>query len=356
VNNNPLSFTDPSGFFLSGLFHKIGNFFRSVAHAIGRVFRSSIFRAVAQILACATPGLNAIVCPAVIVGLTFAAGGSFGESLKSIAFTFATMGIFSGVGTALQGAGLLTRVLVHGVVGGALSVAQGGSFSAGFLSNAAGAGISGLTGGIGGSDFGSVVVRTAIAAAAGGTASVLAGGKFANGAISAAFAHLYNAEDRLGTHSDPIQTKLQSLADKTIADFDALGDAGFSRAQLDAINQNGNLRETYRGFNIDRAIRDGLADDPELSRLTGFINRGVDLTDPDTGLRYEMTTSRQWPSKIIKYGTSNLFHINTSRILSRTVNSLGAIGAVLDIVTGRSVESFCQANSSICYSNTRKNY
>jgi hypothetical protein len=159
---------------------------------------------VAQILACATPGLNAVVCPAVIVGLTFAAGGSFGESIKSIAFTFATMGVFSGVGTVLQGVGanFITRVLVHGVVGGALSVAQGGSFSAGFLSNAAGAGISGLTGGIGGSDFGSVVVRTAIAAAAGGTASILAGGKFANGAISAAFAHLYNQEDVLGTHSE----------------------------------------------------------------------------------------------------------------------------------------------------------
>ncbi|MEZ5897876.1 MAG: hypothetical protein R3D51_00125 [Hyphomicrobiaceae bacterium] len=39
-----------------------------------------------------------------------------------------------------------------------------------------------------------VAARTAVAAVAGGTASVLAGGKFANGAITGAFAQLYNAD------------------------------------------------------------------------------------------------------------------------------------------------------------------
>ncbi|MEZ5901337.1 MAG: hypothetical protein R3D51_17800 [Hyphomicrobiaceae bacterium] len=39
-----------------------------------------------------------------------------------------------------------------------------------------------------------IAERTAVAAVAGGTASVLSGGKFANGAITGAFAQLYNAE------------------------------------------------------------------------------------------------------------------------------------------------------------------
>lgn len=39
-----------------------------------------------------------------------------------------------------------------------------------------------------------IAERTAVSAIAGGTASVLSGGKFANGAITGAFAQLYNAE------------------------------------------------------------------------------------------------------------------------------------------------------------------
>ncbi|MEZ5901339.1 MAG: hypothetical protein R3D51_17810 [Hyphomicrobiaceae bacterium] len=39
-----------------------------------------------------------------------------------------------------------------------------------------------------------IAERTAVAAVAGGTASVLSGGKFANGAITGAFAQLYNGE------------------------------------------------------------------------------------------------------------------------------------------------------------------
>jgi len=40
-----------------------------------------------------------------------------------------------------------------------------------------------------------IAERTAVSAIAGGTASVLSGGKFANGAITGAFAQLYNAEN-----------------------------------------------------------------------------------------------------------------------------------------------------------------
>jgi hypothetical protein len=57
VQNNPLSFTDPSGFFLSGLFKAIGHIFhaifRGIEHAIKAILKSSIFRSLIQIAICA---------------------------------------------------------------------------------------------------------------------------------------------------------------------------------------------------------------------------------------------------------------------------------------------------------------
>lgn len=60
VLNNPLSLTDPTGFFFKSLFKANGNFFRNAFRAIGGVFkqllRSPIFRAIVQVAAC-SPGL-----------------------------------------------------------------------------------------------------------------------------------------------------------------------------------------------------------------------------------------------------------------------------------------------------------
>ncbi|MEZ5901360.1 MAG: hypothetical protein R3D51_17920 [Hyphomicrobiaceae bacterium] len=92
------------------------------------------------------------------------------------------------------------KVGLHAVVGGAVSVAQGGSFETGALTGAVAAGSSllmdssGLMGHSGDGVPENVAARTAVAAVAGGTASVLSAGKFANGAITGAFAQLYNAD------------------------------------------------------------------------------------------------------------------------------------------------------------------
>ena len=74
VQNNPLSFTDPTGHFLSGLFKAIGHFFssifRAIEHAIKAILSSSIVRAVMQIAACAFGGP---------IGCMAAAGGRGGR-------------------------------------------------------------------------------------------------------------------------------------------------------------------------------------------------------------------------------------------------------------------------------------
>ncbi len=207
VRNNPLSLTDPSGFsFLGGIFNAIGKFFtgvfKAVENAVKAILKNSLIRAIIQIAACAFGG--PIGCVAAAGGLTAAAGGTLDQALQAMAFSAVSIAVWAGVGDVLRAAGAvmqsgfdLARVLVHGVVQGALSVAQGGSFLNGFAVGAAGEGADvgmkaeGLYSVQG--DEG-VAMRTAIAGVAGGTASVLTGGKFANGAVSAAFAHLFNDE------------------------------------------------------------------------------------------------------------------------------------------------------------------
>ena len=95
-------------------------------------------------------------------------------------------------------------------------MAQGGDFVSGALTGAVSAGASlamdgsGLMGHSGDGDAGNIAARTAIAAIAGGTASVLSGGKFANGAITGAFAQLYNEEaDASWEMSDADRAKQQ---------------------------------------------------------------------------------------------------------------------------------------------------
>ena len=207
VRNNPLSLLDPSGFsWIGDVFKSIGNFFssvfRTVANAIKAILKNSIVRAVMQIAACAFGG--PIGCVAAAGGLTLASGGSLTQAMEAMAFTMLSVGTWSAVGSMLQGVGAvmqsgfdMVRVLVHGVVQGALSMAQGGSFLNGFAIGAAGeaadvgmkeAGLNSVAGEEGRYE------RAMIAGAVGGTASVLTGGNFANGAVSAAFAHLFNDE------------------------------------------------------------------------------------------------------------------------------------------------------------------
>ncbi|CAA2142196.1 FG-GAP-like repeat-containing protein [Hyphomicrobium sp. ghe19] len=200
VQNNPLSFTDPSGYFLSGLFKAIGNFFKSVFKAIVGVFKailnSQIGRALIQIAACT---FGPAACVAASGVITLATGGSLSQAIMAMGMTFIAVGtwevtggkIVPGLTGGMSGVGkIATKALVHGVVGGALSMSQGGSFFEGFAANAMGAGAGLLT--VGTSIGSNIYLDTLAVATVGGLASEITGGKFVNGAITAAFANLYN--------------------------------------------------------------------------------------------------------------------------------------------------------------------
>ncbi len=196
VLNNPLSFTDPSGFFFSKLFKSIGralgSLFRAIGAAVKKILQNPIFRAIINIVGCALPGVGQLACAAITGALSAAAGGSLADSLKAAAFAFVSMGVFKFVGgftNALSGVGgALLKAGIHGVIGGALSVAQGGTFFQGFASSA----VSALGGFAADVVTGDTLAHTLIVAGAGCAAAVVTGGKCAEAATTAAFANLYN--------------------------------------------------------------------------------------------------------------------------------------------------------------------
>jgi len=125
-----------------------------------------------------------------------ASGGNFRAGLSGAAMG-AAMGYFGGLNYS---GGALEKGAVEGVVGGAISEADGGSFRAGFTGAFVSAAISSpLEGDISGESAGAVAERTVIAAVAGGTVSEIDGGSFANGAWSAAFQQLFNEAEHAVT-------------------------------------------------------------------------------------------------------------------------------------------------------------
>ena len=203
ANNNPPSFTDPSGYFSLGKY---------IVDAISSI--SAPWKWAKRLLA-----KNDALRIAVSVGFAFYGGpdlagllgfakgsigagvvGGFGSGLiasggdlKSAVVGGLSGGAFSFVGGSEIFGGLkdltASRVVAHGVIGGVSSELMGGKFGAGFFS----ARFSKLaTSPI--KDISAMEARVVASAVIGGTASEIAGGKFANGAMTAAFGRLYNEE------------------------------------------------------------------------------------------------------------------------------------------------------------------
>ncbi|MFP5507501.1 MAG: RHS repeat domain-containing protein [Gammaproteobacteria bacterium] len=179
VNNNPLSYTDPSGFFLKKLFR-----------SIKKLFKNEIFRAVVGIAA----SIFTLGYTALLTGNIYAASAAAGFVGGSIT-TGTLKGGLIGAASALMFAPLhglssgFGKTLAHGAVGGVRSRLLGGDFREGFLSAGFTQAMSGRIGRIE-----SFEGRIAAAAVVGGTAAELGGGKFANGAVTGAFSRLFNDE------------------------------------------------------------------------------------------------------------------------------------------------------------------
>ena len=220
VGNDPLAFTDPSGFsWLSSFFHSVANFF------------SHNWRAVVQTVITAVlsmtplgPVLAAAASAAIVTGLS---GGNLGQMLRAGALAAATAIAFAGVNLVAPAQALESSFnpLVYAenvggsaLVGCASSAASGGSCASGAAAAAVSAGLAPVTNSVfknAKTDIGERIGGTIVQATVGGLASVAGGGKFANGAVTGAFQYLA----ALGPIKEPSSGSGDPRMDALDADF-----------------------------------------------------------------------------------------------------------------------------------------
>jgi RHS repeat-associated protein len=219
VYDNPLTFTDPSGY--CGFFCSIGRAFRAVflapIHLAQAILKAvPIFGTIVQIAATAVAAYFCGPCAIGVAAATasFNAGvtsGKIGVALKAGLIAGATAAAFYGVGElttpvvdevppiaggpAFQTSGeiqfgsgnFFANVAGHAAVGCASAAASGGECGPGALS----AGVTAFAGPvINHAGFAAGLVANTVL---GGVASVAGGGKFENGAITGAFGYLFNS-------------------------------------------------------------------------------------------------------------------------------------------------------------------
>jgi hypothetical protein len=187
VGNDPLAFTDPSGFsWLSSFFHSVSHAVSSVAHFLTS---NPIVKAVLQIalniaLNALIPGATFLVAAASAAIVTGLSGGNLGQILRA--------GVIAGA-TVLASGFLGGGIPAQAAIGCGASLASGGSCGSGAAAGAISAGLSPVTQALfpsAANDLGQRIGGTIIQATAGGLASVAGGGKFANGAATGAFGYL----------------------------------------------------------------------------------------------------------------------------------------------------------------------
>ena len=207
VLNNPVSYTDPSGYFFKALGKFVKKNWRTIA-SIGLGYLT--FRLGTGFVELAKISAGALVGWGAAAGAVsgFVSTGSLKGALQG-AFSGALFGVIGGAGL-----GNFDAFAVSGLAGGVMSDLQGGKFGHGFVS----AGVGALSGGW----FGKKPMNKVLGAAiVGGTVSKLTGGKFANGAMTAAFASALRA-DWSGREAKALQVKYDQKA-KTWAESVAEG-------------------------------------------------------------------------------------------------------------------------------------
>jgi len=227
VLNNPLAFTDPTGFSWWTQWRR-----PIFAIAAATLLGGLDFPALLQGQWVFQLGSNGFI--GAIAG-GFAGGGIQGGNLESAVYGALTAGAFYGVGTLANAHGLeigdflqpnhLAAIAGHAVVGCASAAAQGGSCKSGALS----AGFAELAGPVlpDQKQFG--IAGLVASAVAGGAGAALGGGKFQNGAVTGAFGYLFNeCGVTRACGSDSTKVEIQG----NVAGGDLLGELGTDPVSL----------------------------------------------------------------------------------------------------------------------------
>ncbi|WKD48752.1 FG-GAP-like repeat-containing protein [Microbulbifer spongiae] len=167
VLNNPLSYTDPSGYFFKKLFKKIGKIFKKAWKGIKNVAKG-IFKGIKRQLQAvgkvlnAIPGLSTVVGIAIAIvaspaaaeiyfqalaylntAISLANGAPIGDVLTGFAVGMVVGGISGGLGDVLAqtSLGVAGHYVASGLVGGVAAKALGGRFKDGFAGGLLSAGV-----------------------------------------------------------------------------------------------------------------------------------------------------------------------------------------------------------------------
>jgi RHS repeat-associated protein len=185
VMNNPMNYTDPTGY------SWLSDNWRTVASIAITAFAPWAFGVTqltmtqAIITGMVSGGVQSGSLKGALIG-GFSAGmfHGIGDVFESVASKSTPTGSLLAKGGALTKTGVAAKIGAHAIAGGIMSTLQGGKFGHGFIS----AGVVEAIGPKALAMAGKNVAAQVIAAAViGGTASRLAGGKFANGAVTGAF-------------------------------------------------------------------------------------------------------------------------------------------------------------------------
>nr|WP_218061309.1 RHS repeat-associated core domain-containing protein [Pseudoalteromonas luteoviolacea] len=205
VLNNPLSYTDPSGYLIAFTkpFKKV---LRNVIRASSKVFGPTLTNIVGNIAFYKLGGPFGSAYWS--YNFTRAMGGSSSQALKAGAIAAVSAEAFNQIGRAFDGTGGafwktggIGHVATHALTGGIIADLQGGKFGHGFWSAGLTKGLN-INGLISAPGAGYDIARIAVAAIVGGTVSKVTGGKFSNGATTAAFAQAFNGNSQIRAEQD----------------------------------------------------------------------------------------------------------------------------------------------------------
>jgi hypothetical protein len=283
--NNPLAYTDPSGYFNLG---------RALTHAWKSVWENPLGRTAVAITAAYFTGYfdwgTALGSSASIgifgsagIGNTLAAGFVAG-GVQSGTFNGAAQGLFSAA--LFFGAGELGGgVIQHAVAGCISGVAAGGKCGPGALS----AGFAEFAGHVlplTGDFVGDLIARMV----AGGTASVIGGGKFDNGAFTGAFGYLFNClQHECAAKFDPKEDAIESVCPECYL----IGAGGFIKAGVESgihymfrISEAGLAHAERHLFRV----ANGVMEAPEIAMLDR-LKSGLRTIQDVTFYRHEIIES-----------------------------------------------------------------
>lgn len=292
--NNPLKYTDPSGFFFKKLFKSIKKAISNAAKFVKKYWRVIVAAVVTYYTFGAVQGwalglgtsctAGSIVTANVIAGAAAGFAGGLiasGGDLKAAMVGGLTGAAGGFIGASSAFGSTASRVLAHGAVGGLSSKAQGGKFSSGFISSAFTKSVSGRIQTIAGENAVGGVLATA---AVGGTASVMGGGKFANGAVTSSLQYVVNQISFANTAAHSIGKALSKIEEWFARpNFNNFADGGMLKAGCASIkcsihgagiNRKSQLFENYSNAEAKSALRLSAVTATPLG-LTGSIRAGV---------------------------------------------------------------------------------